>query len=333
MISDRTLPSHSIMKSNHVWESRHVLLNAHDRLNGITEAHLKQWLNATQVQARFGKLPTYIPHLAQVQPDLLAITIQTDSSSVEFGDAAKPLVLMSLIKPFLLLFLLARVGRESIFSKVGMEPSDQPFHSIAQLSSDRGRPRNPMINSGAIFLASLLPGNTPASRCESLRYWLNKSAGCDLTLDKQMLASVESLGNEINRSIANLLKRAGYIDDVDLVIETYNQICCLSGTVVDLARLGLLIALPHLTISSQDQHIVNSLMMTCGLYESSSQYAIHIGLPIKSGVSGGLIAIVPKAGAIAIYSPAIDEIGNSVGGLFLLEQLVHAHRLSLFQTD
>ena len=333
MISDRTLPSCSIMKPNHVWESRHVLLNTPDRLNGITEAHLKQWLNATQVQARFGKLPTYIPHLAQVQPDLLAITIQTDSSSVEFGDAAKPLVLMSLIKPFLLLFLLARVGRESIFSKVGMEPSDQPFHSIAQLSSDRGRPRNPMINSGAIFLASLLPGNTPASRCESLRYWLNKSAGCDLTLDKQMLASVESLGNETNRSIANLLKRAGYIDDIDLVIETYNQICCLSGTVVDLARLGLLIALPHLTISSQDQHIVNSLMMTCGLYESSSQYAIHIGLPIKSGVSGGLIAIVPKAGAIAIYSPAIDEIGNSVGGLFLLEQLVHAHRLSLFQTD
>ncbi len=333
MISDHTLPSHSIMKSNHGWESRHVLLNAHDRLNGITEAHLKQWLNATQVQARFGKLPTYIPHLAQVQSDLLAITIQTDSSSVEFGDAAKPLVLMSLIKPFLLLFLLARVGRESIFSKVGMEPSDQPFHSIAQLSSDRGRPRNPMINSGAIFLASLLPGNTPASRCESLRYWLNKSAGCDLALDQQMLASVESLGNETNRSIANLLKRAGHIDDIDLVIETYNQICCLSGTVVDLARLGLLLALPHLTISSQDQHIVNSLMMTCGLYESSSQYAMHIGLPIKSGVSGGLIAIVPKAGAIAIYSPAIDEIGNSVGGLFLLEQLVHTHRLSLFQTD
>lgn len=333
MISDRTLPSCSIMKPNHVWESRHVLLNTHDRLNGITEAHLKQWMNATQVQARFGKLPTYIPHLAQVQPDLLAITIQTDSSSVKFGDATKSLVLMSLIKPFLLLFLLARVGRESLFSKVGIEPSDQPFHSIAQLASDRGRPRNPMINSGAIFLASLLPGNTPASRCESLRYWLNKSAGCDLTLDNQMLASVESLGNETNRSIANLLKRAGYIDDIDLVIETYNQICCLSGTVVDLARLGLLIALPHPTISSQDQHIVNSLMMTCGLYESSSQYAMHIGLPIKSGVSGGLIAIVPKAGAIAIYSPAIDEIGNSVGGLFLLEQLVHVHRLSLFQTD
>ncbi|MCY7406479.1 MAG: glutaminase [Alkalinema sp. CAN_BIN05] len=314
--------------------SGHVLLNSHDRLNSITEAHLKQWLTETQVQARFGKLPTYVPRLSQVQSDLLAVTIQTDrTSSVAFGNVAKPFVLMSLVKPFLLLFLLARVGREAVFSRVGIEPSDQPFHSIAQLASDRGRPRNPMINSGAIFLASLLPGNTPTSRCESLRYWLNKSAGCDLTLDEEMLASVQPLGNETNRSIANLLKRAGYLNDIDLAIETYNQICCLSGTVVDLARLGLLIALPHPNVSSDDQHIVNSLMMTCGLYEASSQYSMRIGLPIKSGVSGGLIAIVPKVGSIAIYSPAIDEIGNSVGGLFLLEQLVHAHRLSLFQTD
>lgn len=320
--------------SNHVWESRHVLLNTHDRLKSITAAHLQQWLTATQIQARFGKLPTYIPVLSQIQPDLLAVTIQTNSpSSVELGDVAQSFVLMSLIKPFLLLFLLTRVGREAVFSRVGIEPSDQPFHSIAQLSSDRGRPRNPMINSGAIFLASLLPGNTATSRCESLRYWLNKSAGCDLTLDQEMLASVESLGNETNRSIANLLKRAGYLEDIDLVIETYNQICCLSGTVVDLARLGLLIALPDPNVSSDDQHIVNSLMMTCGLYEASSRYSMRIGLPIKSGVSGGLIAIVPKVGSIAIYSPAIDEIGNSVGGLFLLEQLVHAHRLSLFQTD
>ena len=311
-----------------------MLLNANDRLNSITVVHLQQWLTATQIQARFGKLPTYIPRLSQVQPDLLAVTIQTGGpSSLEFGTVSKPFVLMSLIKPFLLIFLLARVGREAVFSRVGVTASDQPFHSIAQLSSDRGRPRNPMINSGAIFLASLLPGNTPASRCEALRYWLNQSASCNLTIDEEMLSSVRSLGNETNRSIASLLKRAGYIDDIELVLETYNQICCLSGTVVDLARLGLLIALPHSNVSSEDQHIVNSLMMTCGLYESSSRYSTQIGLPIKSGVSGGLIAIVPKAGSIAIYSPAIDEIGNSVGGLFLLEKLVHTHKLSLFHTD
>ena len=300
------------------------MLNANDRLTGITVAHLQQWLTATQVQARFGKLPTYIPRLSQVQPDLLAVTIQTgEPSSLEFGAVSKPFVLMSLIKPFLLIFLLARVGREAVFSRVG----------IAQLSSDRGRPRNPMINSGAIFLASLLPGNSPMSRCEALRYWLNQSAGCNLTMDEEMLSSVRSLGNETNRSIANLLKRAGYLDDIELVLETYNQICCLSGTVVDLAHLGLLMALPHSNVSSEDQHIVNSLMMSCGLYESSSRYSTQIGLPIKSGVSGGLIAIVPKAGAIAIYSPAIDEIGNSVGGLFLLEKLVHTHKLSLFHTN
>jgi len=311
-----------------------MLPSGRDRLKTITEAQLLPWVQSTQVQSRFGRLPDYIPRLAEIEPDLLAVAVQASSlPPIGIGVVERSFVLMSLIKPFLLLFLLSKFGADPIFSRVGVEPSDQAFHSVSQLASDRGRPRNPMINSGAISLTALLPGSNARGRCEVLRGWLNEQAGCHLVLDEAMLASVRSLGNETNRAIASLLHRAGYLDDLDLVIDTYNHICCLRGTVLDLVQMGLLMALPQLQINPENQRMTNAIMLTCGLYEASSKYALRIGLPMKSGVSGGLLAIVPGEGAIAIYSPAIDGIGNSVGGLFLLEQLVQSHRISLFQTD
>jgi glutaminase len=305
-----------------------------DHLSTITEAHLQPWLQPTLVKSHFGRLPTYIPCLSEVDPKLLAVTIQTDrNASVDVGNVDAPFVLMSLVKPFLLLYLLTHQGRDAVFSRVGVEASDQPFHSVSQLAADRGRPRNAMINSGAISLAALLPGRSATERCEQLRQWLNIQTGCHLIIDEAALASVRSLSNEANRSIARLLNQAGYLEEIDITLETYNQICCLSVNIKDLAQLGLLLAKPQAKIPSEFQCIVNSIMLTSGLYESSGQYALHIGLPIKSGVSGCLLAIVPRQGAIAIYSPAIDEVGNSVGGLFLLEQIVQQHRLSLFQTE
>ena len=305
-----------------------------DRWLSLTEEHVSRWLQPTQVRSRFGRLPDYIPRLAELPPDSLAIAIHSANlPPLELGHLDRSFVLMSIIKPLMLVYLLDKFGIEPIFSRVGVEPSDQPFHSITQLAADRGRPRNPMINSGAISLTALLPGSTPEVRCESLRRWLNDRSGCNLQVDSLMLESVQSLGNETNRAIAQLLNRSGYLDEPDLVLDTYNQICCLSGTVVDLAHLGTLLAIAQPNLEPDYQRIVNSLMMTCGLYEASSKYAIRIGLPIKSGVSGSLLAVLPNRGAIAIYSPPIDEMGNSVGGLFLLEQLVQDFHLSLFQTD
>ncbi len=304
-----------------------------DRLSNITEADLQPWLQPTQLKSHSGQLPTYIPCLSTIDSQLLAVTIQSDRSpAIHVGNIDTVFVLMSLIKPFLLLYLLTHQDPDYIFSRVGIEASDQPFHSIAQLINDHGHPRNAMINSGAISLASLLPGQTATERCEALRQWLNIQAGCHLVMDESALASVRSLSNESNRSIARRLQQSGYLQDIELVLETYNQICCLSGTIRELGRLGLLLAKPQPEIPDEVQHMVNSVMLTSGLYESSAQYALRIGLPIKSGVSGGLLAIVPRSGSIAIYSPAIDEVGNSVGGLFLLEKIVHQHHLSLFRT-
>lgn len=300
-------------------------------LDALTQNQLDAWISAAKARTQLGRLPDYIPLLARTKPQTVAVEIQTTKGKTfAAGEVMQPFALMSVIKPFLLLFVLERFGADEVFKQVGMQPSDQPFHSLTQLSSDRGHPRNPMINSGAIALAALLPGRDSTSRCKALCDWLNCLAGTHLTLDQAMLTSVRSMANESNRAIANMLSQAGHLTSVELALDTYNHLCCLSATVRDLARLGLLLCQQPLIIARQHQQIVNALMLTCGLYESSSVFTVRIGLPTKSGVSGALLSIVPREGAIASYSPAIDSTGNSVAGLFLLEKLATHLNLSIF---
>lgn len=309
-------------------------------LNALTQRDLSAWVAQAKGWTQWGRLPDYIPLLAQADSGILAVSIQiVTGRSLSLGEVTQSFALMSVIKPFVLLFLLETIGSEEVFKSVGMEPSDQPFHSLAQLSADQGHPRNPMINSGAIALAAKLPGKNSTDRCETLRQWLNESANSRLVLDPNMLNSVRSLSNESNRAIAKMLMQAGKLEEIEATLDTYNHLCCLSGTAEDLARLGLLLAQRHspqglqeigTSITPQHQRMVNALMLTCGLYEASGQFAVRIGLPAKSGVSGALLAIVPNQGAIACYSPAIDSTGNSVAGMFFLEKLATHLNLSVF---
>ena len=299
-------------------------------LNALTQAQLAVWVAQAKQHIDRGQLPSYIPLLSEAEANTFAVEIHTLTGQVlVVREKLVTFPLMSVIKPFLLLFLLEQFGAQPVFQQVGREPSDQPFHSLAQLSVDRGRPRNPMINSGAILLSAMIPGKTGEQRCETLRQWLNQTANTQLTLDLAMLASVRSLANESNRAIANFLERSGQITDIETTLDTYNHICCLSGTVTNLAQLGLLLVQPAL-ITPLHQQIVNALMLTCGLYEASAEFAVTVGLPTKSGVSGALVAIVPRQGVIACYSPTIDAAGNSVAGLFLLETLAQQLHLSIF---
>lgn len=296
----------------------------------LTQPQLDSWVAEAETIAHTGRIPDYIPRLAEVNRDRVAVQIQaTHGQSFSAGEPSHRFAFMSVIKPFVLLFLLEKLGQQIVFCRVGKRPSDQVFHSLAQLAEDKGFPRNPMINSGAIALADLLPGRDGSNRCESLRHWLNQAAGAQLTLDEAMLASVRSVGNETNRAIAQLLKQSGYLNSIEIALDTYNHICCLSGTVGDLARLGLLLVTSE-TPTAANQRTVNALMLTCGLYEASGEFAVQVGVPTKSGVSGALLAVIPKHGAIACYSPALDDTGNSVAGLWLLEQLVRSLNLSLF---
>lgn len=288
----------------------------------LQKAQLDNWVIQAKAASRTGRLPDYIPRLAAADPAAFALQIQTlDGQCYLLGDAALSFPLMSVVKPFVLFYLLLELGAETVFNHVGNEPSEQPFNSLNQLQADKGWPRNPMINSGAIALASMLPGTDAASRCENLRCWLNRQANSQLVLDESMLDSVRSLPNQNNRAIALELAAAGCVEDADSALDTYNRLCCLSGTIVDLTRLGmLLVQHPH-SIWSESARTVKVLMTTCGLYQASKRFAEKVGLPTKSGVSGAVLSVVGDRGVIACYSPPLDAEGNSVAGLFLLEVL------------
>jgi glutaminase len=224
---------------------------------------------------------------------------------------------MSVIKPFLLLYLLTHLGEDAVFRRVGKQASSYPFNSLNQLQEDRGFPRNPMINSGTIVLADLLAGETPESRCENLLLWLNEMGNCQLFLDHSVLDSVHSCPNEHNQALSLELEKKGYISHRYLALETYNQICCLSGKIADLANLGKLI------LDAPFREIILEIMTNCGLYEASQQFALEVGFPTKSGVSGALLSIVSDEGVIACYSPLLNEQGNSILGLNLLTHISH----------
>ncbi len=302
-----------------------------NNLSNINQQQLKVWVEEALAQTKLGNLPTYIPLLAEANPNSFAVVLHSlDDRILSLGDVETKVPLMSVIKPFLLFYLLSKFGNKSVFKIVGREPSEKPFNSLEQLEADVGWPRNPMINSGAIALSSLLPGNTATERCKNFCSWLNNYGNCQLFLDKNMLASVRSLPNQNNQAIAKKLVESGYIKDAEITLDTYNQICCLSGTIFDVATLGMLLVKPPNSEWKKHCCTVQELMTTCGLYETSSRYALEIGIPTKSSVSGIVLGVVPGTGVIVCYSPPLDRQGNSVGGLFLLEVISINLELSVF---
>ena len=260
--------------------------------------------------------------LKQTNPNLLAVCILTgDNQLIAQGDMHHKFPLMSLIKPFILLYLLSQFGEQSIFEKVGCEASNYPFNSLEQLQQDQGFPRNPMINSGAITLASLLPGKDGYTRCKNLQDWLNQHGNCNVSLDQAMLKSVLSFPNLRNQAIVEELTKFKRIQAPDIALDAYNHICCLSGNIIDLAYLGSLLVKPSQTIPYEHCSIVRRIMTTCGLYEASESFAKIVKFPTKSGVSGAILSIIPEQGAIASYSPPLDPQGNSVVSLLIIQKI------------
>ncbi len=299
-------------------------------LAALTPSQLRAWTSTIQQRLQTGQQPGYIPKLLDADPTQLGVAVRClDGSTHLAGSVKQAFVLMSVVKPFALLYLLEQFGEAAVFQHIGTSPSDQAFNSLEQLQRDRGFPRNPMINSGALVMASMLPGKTSADRCDRLCTWLNSTANCYYTLDTAMLSSVRQGGSRQNWALTDALVKSGVVDDADVTLDTYNHICCLSGTVNDLVNLGLLLAGKSGVIATNRQ-IVNALMLTCGLYEASGRYAVRVGLPAKSGVSGALLAVIPRQGAIATYSPALDDVGNPIAGMLLLEKLSRSLSLSVF---
>ncbi|WP_293127756.1 glutaminase A [Microcoleus sp. bin38.metabat.b11b12b14.051] len=299
------------------------------KLSSLQPEQLAAWATEAIKRSKSGQIPAYVPLLARADRQGFAVQIRAiEGQILSWGSAATTFPLMSAIKPFVFLYLLCELGETAVFDCVGCEPSSMPFNSLTQLEIDKGKPRNPMINSGAIALASLIPGKNAIDRCQNLLTWLNQRAKSQLFVDELMLDSVNANPNQKNWDLAASMVESGYLHNSEIALETYNRVCCLAGTVEDLAKLGMLLVSGG--DAAENCRTVKALMATCGLYEASGRFALRVGIPAKSGVSGVLLSVIPGEGAIACYSPPLNKEGNSVGGLFLLEQIAKTLRLSVF---
>lgn len=286
-----------------------------------------------------GKPANYIPALSKADPNHLGISVLTvEGKNYSAGDVHVPFSIQSVSKIFSLIHVLNSCGKEKVLEKVGMEPSGNPFYSLVQLEYESGKPRNPLINAGAIAVAGLMPGNSAQEKSDGLLRFLNGIMGESVLKINQEIYRSESDTSHRNRAVGYFMKHFGVIDDeVEPAVDAYFRQCSIEMTCAQLSRLALFFAgggedpLTGIKIT-EPKHVqwVHALMAMCGLYDASGEFACTVGLPGKSGVGGGILAVVPGRMVISTFGPALDQKGNSIGGLKALEYLSNAMNLSLF---
>lgn len=289
-------------------------------------------------EADTGKVATYIPQLADADPKALGICIRTGDGIVCSGEASIRFTIQSVSKPLVLLLALMDRGEETVFSKVGKEPSGDPFNSIIRLETYKNqKPYNPMINAGAISIAALVKGDTVAHRIERVLNLVRALAhNPAIRVNERVYESERRTGHR-NRSIAHFLKEIGNIEeDPDAVLDLYFSQCAIEVDCQDLANIAMVLALDGKSFETGAQlvpsdyaRIAKAYMMTCGMYDGSGEFAIHVGLPAKSGIGGGIMATAQGRYGIGVYGPALNEKGNPVAGLKLLKTLSEDYRLSV----
>ena len=287
-----------------------------------------------------GRVADYIPELAKANPDALGIyVIGSEGKHSWAGDCHQPFTIQSVVKPILLLQALLDNGVELVQSRVGVEATGKPFDAInaGDQSLDSGH-INPMVNMGAIVMCTLIRGATYEERFQRLLELTRKLAGDEsIGVDEAVYRSEKSHGSK-NRALAYLLKSYGLLeDDVEEVLDCYFRDCSTQVDCRALAHIGAVLSnRGRLPVSNQRifpsalARYVNAILMTCGMYDGSGEFAMRVGVPAKSGVGGGIMAVVPTRMGIGIYSPALDSKGNSMAGIHLLERLSKELYLSIF---
>lgn len=288
-----------------------------------------------------GELAAYIPELLNADPVAVGIAVALlDGRSFKAGQSDTPFTIQSVSKVFSLACVM-RCGDTQLYpDRVSVEPSGDEFHSITRLEEENGRPRNPMINAGAIAVSGRLPGTTALARIEKLRAFLAEAGGSpavSFPLDEAVYLSECRTGYR-NRALANFMQHHGIVDDAEVAVDTYFRQCSLLIDAEQLAQLGLFLAnggvqpsTGTVLLSPFQNRVIVATMMTCGLYDEVGHFAIRVGLPAKSGVSGGILAVLPGQMSIACYGPALGPNGNSIAGMAMLEFLSGRLGLSLFE--
>ena len=286
-----------------------------------------------------GEVASYIPELARVDAKSFGLcVIDNDGQVAAAGDSATPFSIQSISKVFTLTLALGRVG-DRLWKRVGREPSGSSFNSIVQLEYERGIPRNPFINAGAIAVTDvILSGHRPREVLgEILRFMQFVSGDPSIMIDEAVAASEQRTGFR-NVALANYMKSFEVLDNpVDFTLGVYFHHCAIAMSCRQLAMAGRFLA--HLgrnpstglmVVNPESARRINALMLTCGHYDGSGEFAYRVGLPGKSGVGGGVLAIAPGKASIAVWSPGLDANGNSHLGRVALEVLTKRMGWSIF---
>jgi glutaminase len=293
-----------------------------------------------EIQTLFseGNVANYIPALAKVNPNQFSMSIQMfDGTSFGIGDVNKKFSIQSISKVFTFTLALNHYGR-NLYKRVGHEPSGNPFNSLVQLEYENGIPRNPFINAGAIVTAdSLISVYKENSFNQILEFIRMVSNDQTISYDEEIFHSELEHGFR-NYALINMIKSYGNIyNNIDDVINTYFKQCSIMMSPAQLARSMLFLAnhgenpITNETIITESKaKRINSLMLTCGHYDASGDFAYKVGLPGKSGVGGGIVALVPKKMALCVYSPRLNQQGNSLIGTKALELFTTKTGLSIF---
>lgn len=286
---------------------------------------------------REGTVANYIPELAKANPDWFGISVVTcNGQTFEVGDYHQLFTIQSISKPFVYGLALEYHGRDYVLSKVGVEPTGDAFNAII-LDEHSNRPFNPMVNAGAIATAALVNGSDPTERLKAMLDMFRRYAGRDVVVDMSVFTSERTTGHR-NRAIAHLMLNSAMLDGrVDETLDLYFQQCSLLVDSHDLAVMAATLANngvnPLTGARALDERYIQdvlSVMYTCGMYNYAGEWAYMVGLPAKSGVAGGIIAVVPGIMGIGVFSAPLDARGNSVRSIKVCEDLSRQFRLHVF---
>ena len=300
---------------------------------------LNKLVKKNVVLTKDGRVADYIPELDKAKKDALGICIlDNEGNTYTAGDCEIKFTVQSISKLVTLMLAILDNGEEFVFSKVGMEPSGDPFNSIRKLeTSSKKKPYNPMINAGAIAVAAMIKGKDAREKFQRVLEFFKKITE-DETLDVnyKIYCGESETGNK-NRAMGYFLKNDGIIEgNVEDALEVYFKQCSIEVTAYTLAKLGLFLANNGCTSTGEQiltpriSTIIKTLMITCGTYDMSGEVAVRVGIPCKSGVGGGIVAVSPGKLGIGVYGPSLDAKGNSIGGIHLLEDLSRELKLSIF---
>lgn len=286
-----------------------------------------------------GAPASYIPELARVDAELFAISItNVEGKTYHIGEVDKHFTMQSTSKPLMYGLALKAHGSDFVHSKVGVEPTGEAFNSIIELEEKSHRPFNPMINSGAIATTSLVTGESFAERFQNIKKYFELFVGSEINVDEKVYHS-EKMTAHRNRAIAYLMKHFDVMEaDIEETLDLYFKQCSLLINCRDLSQVAATYAnygknpVSKKTVqSATDVAKTLSLMFTCGMYDSSGEWAFSVGMPAKSGVSGAVFAVSPGRLGVAAFSPRIDSRGHSIRAQSAIKDLSDRLKLNIFQ--